>query len=177
MLHVSCCTFVLLLFSASGFTDCQAATEDHQGENRGGSASSHTAGGHPQAAFLLAAARLIPDYPRGPNNQKNFNLAQNLHSRSKFLILLEIFNLGVSISPPKNRAAVGGSLENFILARNFQSRSKSRLVFDLWALWDHWGQNYWNIGVFAWGNYPVLVFLRALRGRNRRKDPKRNGPW
>ena len=29
--------------------------------------------------------------------------------------------------PHKNRAAVGGSLENFILDRNFQSRSKSRI--------------------------------------------------
>ena len=29
--------------------------------------------------------------------------------------------------PTKNRAAVGGSLENFILDRNFQSRSKSRI--------------------------------------------------
>ena len=38
-----------------------------------------------------------------------------------------MFNLDVSISPTKNRAAVGGSLENFILDRNFQSRSKSRI--------------------------------------------------
>ena len=29
--------------------------------------------------------------------------------------------------PHKNRAAVGGSLENFIIDRNFQSRSKSRI--------------------------------------------------
>ena len=42
--------------------------------------------------------------------------------------------------PPKNRAAVGGSLENFILDQNFQSRSKSRFFFDLWALWEH----YWT---------------------------------
>ena len=58
---------------------------------------------------------------------KRFDPDRNLWSRSKFLISLENFNLDVSISPQKNRAAVGGSLENFILARNFQSRSKSRI--------------------------------------------------
>ena len=54
-----------------------------------------------------------------------------LKTPAKFLISLENVNLDVSISPQKNRAAVGGSLENFILDRNFQSRSKSRnfLIF------------------------------------------------
>ena len=58
---------------------------------------------------------------------KKFNPDRNFQSRSKFLISLENFNLDLSISPTKTRAAVGGSLENFILARNFQSRSKSRI--------------------------------------------------
>ena len=58
---------------------------------------------------------------------KKLNPDRNLQSRSKFLIPLKNFNLEVTISPQKNRAAVGGSLENFILARNFQSRSKSRI--------------------------------------------------
>ena len=40
-------------------------------------------------------------YPRGPNDQKKFDLDQNFRSRSKFLISLEIFNLDVSISPQK----------------------------------------------------------------------------
>ena len=53
--------------------------------------------------------------------------------RSKFLISIEIFDLDRKFQsrrldfPTKNRAAVGGSLENFIPARNFQSRSKSRI--------------------------------------------------
>ena len=47
------------------------------------------------------------------------------------MISLENFDLDVSISPSKNRAAVGGSLENFILDRNFQSRSKSRIFLVL----------------------------------------------
>ena len=76
---------------------------------------------------------MITELPRGPSDQKisisleMFNLDRN------FLILLENFNLDVSISPTKNRAAVGGWLENFILARNLQSRSKYRifLIFGL----------------------------------------------
>ena len=65
--------------------------------------------------------------PRGPNDKK-------IQSRSKFSISIEILNLARTCQsrrlefPTKNRAAVGGSLENFILARNFQSRSKSRIV-------------------------------------------------
>ena len=73
--------------------------------------------------------------PEGPTIKK-------LWSRSKFAISIEIFDLTRKFQsrrldfPTKNRAAVGGSLENFILARNFQSRSKSRDFFDLWALWE-----------------------------------------
>ena len=58
---------------------------------------------------------------------KKFDPDRNFWSRSKFLISLENFNLDVSISPQKNRAAVGGSLEKFILARNLQSRSRTRI--------------------------------------------------
>ena len=52
-------------------------------------------------------------------------------SSSRFSFSIEIFDLARNVQsrrldfPTKNRAAVGGSLENFILARNFQSRSKS----------------------------------------------------
>ena len=73
--------------------------------------------------------------PEGPTIKK-------IQSRSKFSISIEIFSLARKCQsrrleiPTKNRAAVGGSLENFILARNFQSRSKSRFFFDLWALWE-----------------------------------------
>ena len=79
--------------------------------------------------------------PRGPNDQKTFNLARNFQSGSKFSISLEIFNLDVSNYPQKigprwmARSKISISLENFNLARNFQSRSKSRIFFDLWALW------------------------------------------
>ena len=65
-------------------------------------------------------------FPRGPNDQKNlipieiFDPDRNFRSRSKISISTSRFS-------HKNRAAVGGSLENFILARNFQSRSKSRI--------------------------------------------------
>ena len=57
---------------------------------------------------------------------------KKLQSCSKFSISIEIYNLARKCQsrrlqfPIKNRAAVGGSLENSILARNFQSRSKSR---------------------------------------------------
>ena len=50
-----------------------------------------------------------------------------------FSISIEIFDLARKFwsrcldLPHKNRAAVGGSLENFILDRNFQSRSKSQI--------------------------------------------------
>ena len=57
-----------------------------------------------------------------------------IQSRSKFSISIEIFNLALKFQsrgldfPTKNRAAVGGSLENFILARNFQSLGKNQRV-------------------------------------------------
>ena len=69
---------------------------------------------------------LGPRIPEGPTIKKKL-------IRSKFLIPIEIFDLARKFQsrrldfPTKNRAAVGGSLENFILARNFQSRSKSRM--------------------------------------------------
>ena len=65
-------------------------------------------------------------FPEGPTIKK-------IQSRSKFSISIKIFDLARKFQsrrlefPAKNRAAVGGSLENFILARNFQSRSKSRI--------------------------------------------------
>ena len=65
--------------------------------------------------------------PRGPNDQKKSISLEIFNLDRDFVISLENFNLDVSISPQKNRAAVGGSLENFILARNFQSHSKSQL--------------------------------------------------
>ena len=65
-----------------------------------------------------------------------FDLHRNFQSRSKCLILLKIFNLDVSISPTKNRAAVGGSLESFILDRNFQSRSNSRIFLIFGPSWN-----------------------------------------
>ena len=64
-------------------------------------------------------------FPRGPNDQK-------IKFRSKFSISIEILNLARKFQsrrlefPTKNKAAVGGSLENFIFVRNLQSRSKSR---------------------------------------------------
>ena len=69
---------------------------------------------------LSVGKTVPPKLPRGPNDQKHsisidiFNLARNLQSRR-----LDF--------PTKNRAAVGGLLENFIPARNFQSRLKSRI--------------------------------------------------
>ena len=51
---------------------------------------------------------------------EKFSLARNFQSRSKISISTSRF-------PHKNRAAVGGSLENFTLARNYQSCSKSRI--------------------------------------------------
>ena len=69
---------------------------------------------------------LHPYFPEGPT-------IKIIWSRSKFPISIEIFDLARKFQsrrlefPTKNRAAVGGSLENFILARNFQSRSKSRI--------------------------------------------------
>ena len=72
--------------------------------------------------------------PEGPTIKIN-------KSCSKLSISIEISNLARKCLsrrldfPTKNRAAMGGSLENFILARNVQSRSKSRIFFDLWALW------------------------------------------
>ena len=56
-------------------------------------------------------------FPEGPTIEK-------IRSRSKCSISIEIFNLArkyqsrrLDFPPQKNRAAVGGSLENFILAR------------------------------------------------------------
>ena len=82
----------------------------------------------PHAYFLLlhpaSATKLT--FPNGPTIKK-------IQSRSKFSISIEIFNLDRKFQsrhldlPTKNRAAVGGSLENSILARNFQSRSRSRI--------------------------------------------------
>ena len=105
-------------------------------------------GGRRQANLRTAvasdklSARSVVCTPKGSygntahraQRSEKFNLAQNFQPRSKFLIPLENFNLDVSISPTKNGATVGGSLENFILARNF--RSKSLSFFDLWALWE-----------------------------------------
>ena len=90
-----------------------------------------------QANFFFASLvqklfRIASD-PRGPNDQKNLipieilDLDRNFWSRSKISISTSRF-------PHKNRAAVGGSLENFILARNFQSRSKSRIFWSLGPL-------------------------------------------
>ena len=68
----------------------------------------------------------LKNIPEGPT-------IKNIQSRSKFSISIEIFNLARTFQsrrldfPTKNRAAVGGLLENVILARNFQSRSKSRI--------------------------------------------------
>ena len=65
-------------------------------------------------------------FPEGPTIKK-------IRSRSKFSISIKIFDLARKFQsrlldfPTKNRAAVGGSLENFILARNFQFRSKPRI--------------------------------------------------
>ena len=62
----------------------------------------------------------LRQFPRGPNDQN-------------ITISIEIFNLARKFQsrrldfPTKNRAAVGGSLENLILARNFQSCLKSRI--------------------------------------------------
>ena len=64
--------------------------------------------------------------PEGPTIKK-------IQSRSKFSISIEFFNLARKFQSrrldfsAKNRAAVGGLLENYILARNFQPRSKSRI--------------------------------------------------
>ena len=67
-------------------------------------------------------------HPKGPTIEK-------IQSRSKFSISIEIFNLARNFQsrrldfPTKNRAAVGGALENFILARNFQSGSEKKGSF------------------------------------------------
>ena len=64
--------------------------------------------------------------PRGPNDQQKFDLDRNFQSRSKFLILLEIFNLDVSISPQKigprwvARSKFSFSIEIFNLDRNLE---------------------------------------------------------
>ena len=68
----------------------------------------------PSKVFLDARIRessalRVPPYirnqklggPRGPNDQKTFNLARNFQSRSKFLIPLGYFDLDVSSSPQK----------------------------------------------------------------------------
>ena len=66
-------------------------------------------------------------------NSQRAQRSKKIQSRSKFPVAIEIFNLARKFQsrglefPTKNRAAVGGSLENFILARNFQSRAKSRI--------------------------------------------------
>ena len=84
----------------------------------------------PHDVFCLEKSMVWPQknqnmHPEGPTIKK-------VQSRSKFSISIEIFNLARKFQsrrldfPIKNRAAVGGSLENLILARNFQSRSKSR---------------------------------------------------
>ena len=81
---------------------------------------------NPKSSTMKTTTWHCSNFPRGPNDQKNW-------SRSNFLISIEIFDLARKFQsrrldfPTKNRAAVGGSLENFILARNFQSRSKSRI--------------------------------------------------
>ena len=58
---------------------------------------------------------------------KKIDLDRNFQSRSQFFDLARKFQSRRLDFPTKNRAAVGGSLENFILDRNFQSRSKSRI--------------------------------------------------
>ena len=81
----------------------------------------------PLMFVLLAVLISAIPRPRLPNDQKNlisleiFNLDRNFWSHSKI-------SNSTSRFPHKNRAAVGGSLENFILARSFQSRSISRNV-------------------------------------------------
>ena len=84
---------------------------------------------NPMIPSILCESRDFP-VPRGPNDQK-------IKAPSKFSISIKIFNLVRNLQsrrldlPTKNRAAVGGSLENVILARNLQSRSTSRffLIF------------------------------------------------
>ena len=76
---------------------------------------------------------LITTATQRAQRSKKFNLARNFQSRSKILISLEIL-MSTSRFPTKDRAAVGGSLENSILARNFQSRSKSRFFWSLGPL-------------------------------------------
>ena len=75
------------------------------------------------------------DNPEGPTIKNN-------QSHSKFSISIEVLNLARNCQsrrlefPTKNRAVVGGSLENsfsldiFNLARNLEC------LFDLWALWE-----------------------------------------
>ena len=72
--------------------------------------------------------------PQRAQRSKQINLARNFQSRSKCLISLENFNLGVSISPQIGprwvaRSKISFSLEISNLARNLD-------FFDLWALWD-----------------------------------------
>ena len=90
--------------------------------------------------------------PRGPNDQKKFDLDQNFQSRSKFLISLENFDLVVSISPQKigpwwvARSKISFSIEIFNLDRNLE-------FFDLWALW---------AGCVQLAGYLVNLFLLKL---------------
>ena len=115
-----------------------------------------------------------PMLPEGPTIKK-------IWSRSKFLISIEILDLARKFQsrrldfPTKNRAAVGGSLENFILARNFQSRSKSRifLIFGpsgLVTLGNCWSFTTTNMCAWFWNTEAhhcpgaVMVLAKPLDG-------------
>ena len=100
-------------------------------------------------------------FPEGPTIKKN-------KSRSKFSISIEIFKVDRKFQsrrrkfPTKNRAAVGGSLENFILTRNLQSRSKSR--FFLLFGPSGFCQGPLNGGISPGGGLPDLDFRFVLLG-------------
>ena len=73
------------------------------------------------------------------------------------------------MSPTKNRAAVGGSLEDFILARNFQSHSRSRifLIFGPYGVGPCSPFFLWNLAsaLDSWALKSPAVSRNALENR------------
>ena len=102
---------------------------------------------------------------------KKLNLAQNLQSRSKCLIALEKFNLDVSISPPKNRAAVGGALENFILARNLRDGFWQNGFF---ADFYFWAAGFFR--GFCRRVFFFLIFVGKVPRKILQENPRQNPP-